>query len=78
MPIKAARLETHALPPSGLGGPGGKSGSTISQSSSGTTFLATVGKLGMQASYFMGFERSSKCPPPGQAAFKNQQRAIDL
>jgi len=40
MPVRAARSFTRGLPPSVLGGSGGNSGSTISQSSSVTNSLA--------------------------------------
>ena len=42
MPARAARSSTRGLPPLGLGGSGGKSGSTISQSSSLTNSLAIL------------------------------------
>ncbi len=59
IPVKAARLDTLGLPPSGLGGSGGKSGSTLSQSSSDTIFFAMPLKVEALTSYFKGFERSS-------------------
>src|SRR5215210_2665982 len=40
MPVRVARSSKRGLPPSGLGGSSGKSGSTISQSSSVTNSLA--------------------------------------
>lgn len=40
MPVRVARSSTRGLPPSGLGGSSGKSGSTISQCSSVTNSLA--------------------------------------
>ena len=40
MPVRAARSSMRGRPPSGLGGSGGKSGSTTSQSSSVTSSLA--------------------------------------
>src|SRR5215203_6278960 len=40
MPVSAARLGTRGLPPLGLGGSGGSSGSTISHTSSVTNFFA--------------------------------------
>jgi len=40
IPVRVARSSTRGLPPSGLGGSSGKSGSTISQSSSVTNSLA--------------------------------------
>src|SRR5215207_5012236 len=42
MPVRVARSSTRGLPPSGLGGSSGNSGSTISQSSSLTNSLAIL------------------------------------
>src|SRR5215207_10751531 len=42
MPVRAARSSTQGLPPLGLGGSSGKSGSIISQSSSLTNSLAIL------------------------------------
>ena len=42
MPVRAARLSRRGLPPLGLGGSSGNSGSTISQSSSLTNSLAIL------------------------------------
>src|SRR5215207_8494742 len=42
MPVRAARSSTRGLPPLGLGGSFGKSGSIISQSSSLTNSLAIL------------------------------------
>ena len=40
MPVRAARLSMRGLPPWGLGGSGGRSGSMVSHSSSATSSLA--------------------------------------
>jgi hypothetical protein len=42
MPVRAARLSMRALPPSGFGGSGGRSGSMVSHSSSVTSSLAMI------------------------------------
>src|SRR5215217_6078964 len=56
MPVRAARSSMRGLPPWGLGGSGGRSGSMVSHSSSVTSSLAMISGYPVN-----GFVRLTKC-----------------